>query len=128
MHPDKAGFPAGLPWNIPTGSATGDAQMKKGQDTKWIVPPGLLGEVERFERHVEAAHGDPIMIVGPSGVGKSLFLHIYRKLYEEKHGENAAERIITLNCSHFGSDPTRFRSEIFGHVCSVQQIESTNRV
>lgn len=52
------------------------------------------------------------MICGPSGVGKSLFLHIYKKICQEKHGPEC--RIETVNCSHFSGDLAR--SELFGHV------------
>ncbi len=35
------------------------------------------------------------MICGPSGVGKSLFLHIYKKICQEKHGTDCC--IETVN-------------------------------
>jgi len=55
------------------------------------------------------------MICGPSGVGKTLFLHIYKKLCREKRGDNC--RIKTVNCSHFSGDLAR--SELFGHIKSA---------
>ena len=54
----------------------------------------------------------PSMICGPSGVGKSLFLHIFKQLYREKTGSKSSP--ATVNCSHFSGDIAR--SELFGHV------------
>ncbi len=84
----------------------------KNRAKRLIVPPGLKHLIKEFEAHVDIAEDTPIMICGPSGSGKSLFLHIYKKLCQEKHGPNC--RIKTVNCSHFSGDLAR--SELFGHV------------
>jgi len=55
---------------------------------KLIVPPGLKHLIKQFEIHVEIGQEGPMMICGPSGVGKSLFLHIYKKLCQEKYGHD----------------------------------------
>jgi len=79
--------------------------------TEYIIPPGLKDCVEEFEAHFKVANHAPIIIFGPSGVGKSLFLHIYKKLCHKAKGEKC--RIITANCSHFSGELAR--SELFGH-------------
>ena len=78
----------------------------------YMVPPGLRYKIEEFEAHFAVAKGAPIMICGPSGVGKSLFLHLFEKLFREK--ERAERTVATVNCSHFAGDIAR--SELFGHV------------
>jgi len=50
-----------------------------------MVPPGLRHKTEEFEAHFAVAKGAPIIICGPSGVGKSLFLHLFKKLYRETY-------------------------------------------
>lgn len=55
---------------------------------------------------------EPILIAGATGVGKSLFLHIFEKLYQEKTEKKG--KIPRVNCSHFS--PELGRSELFGHV------------
>ncbi|MDM8539576.1 sigma 54-interacting transcriptional regulator [Desulfococcaceae bacterium HSG9] len=77
-----------------------------------IVPPGLKHLIKEFEIHVKIGEKKPMMICGPSGVGKSLFLHIYKKLCREKYGPDC--RIETVNCSHFNGELAR--SELFGHI------------
>jgi len=90
------------------------------QRKKYMVPPGLIGHVREFEDHYKASEKEPIMIIGPTGVGKSLFLHIFKKLFEEEHDdEKNTHPIVWANCSHFGgegSDPNLARSELFGHL------------
>jgi DNA-binding NtrC family response regulator len=79
--------------------------------TEYIIPPGLKDCVEEFEAHFKVANHAPIIIFGPSGVGKSLFLHIHKNLCHKAKNEKC--RIITANCSHFSGDLAR--SELFGH-------------
>jgi DNA-binding NtrC family response regulator len=81
---------------------------------KHVIPPRMVETVLRFERHYEAAKGAPVMIVGPSGVGKTMFIDIYKILYSQKDKENADKPIVTINCAHFDSDLAR--SELFGYV------------
>jgi len=44
---------------------------------KLIVPPGLQHLIKELVTYVDDGSNDPLIICGPSGVGKSLFLHIY---------------------------------------------------
>jgi len=78
---------------------------------KYVVPPGLKYKVKEFIAHYQAAQGYPIIICGPSGVGKSLFIHLFKKLYRKDNGNNAP--ILEINCAHFEGDVAR--SELFGH-------------
>lgn len=86
---------------------------------KYIVTPGLTEFFFNFLNHCRAAESAPIMIVGPTGVGKSLFLHTYKKFYENEQRlkGNANPIVGWANCAHFGgvgSDPNIARAEIFG--------------
>jgi len=87
--------------------------MIKNNDKEWIVAPGLINEVKRFENLYKIAKDLPIMICGPTGVGKSLFVHIYRKLFKEEF-RNKAKDPVRVNCAAFGKDI--ILSELFGHV------------
>lgn len=82
------------------------------QSSKYFIPQGLLFDIKSFENHFKVAKGEPILIVGQTGVGKSLFIHIFEKLYREEHKN---KRIVKANCAHFGGDPNLVRSELFGH-------------
>lgn len=82
--------------------------------SKYIIPPGLSSRVISFKSHVQVSKGGPILIVGPTGVGKSLFLNIFERLWMKK---NPNTPIVWANCAHFGgehSDPNIARSELFG--------------
>jgi transcriptional regulator with AAA-type ATPase domain len=82
--------------------------------TKYIIPPGLRSYKIMFKAHYATAKGEPILVVGATGVGKSLFLHIFEKLWKKEHPDSP---IIWANCAHFGgpkSDPNIARSELFG--------------
>lgn len=79
--------------------------------SRLIVPPGLRHKIKEFEAHYRVAEGAPIMIIGPSGTGKSMFLRVFRRLYQEETDLNGT--IVEVNCSHF--DGHLARSELFGH-------------
>ena len=83
---------------------------------KYFIPPALISEVETFEDHYKVANGEPILIIGQTGVGKSLFLHIFEALYREEHEDEKKYPIVKANCAHFGGDPNLVRSELFGHL------------
>jgi len=89
-------------------------------EKEYIVPPGLAGGVSEFEDHYRVAEGEPILINGPTGVGKTLFLHIFKRLFQEEHNQEKGSRpIVWANCAHFGgreSDPNVARVELFGSV------------
>lgn len=87
----------------------------------FIVPPGLRNVVDLFLAHLEMAKGRPIMIVGETGVGKTMFLEIAKYYFLKKNPEKKEEDIIEANCAHFGregSDSNIARAEIFG--CSKE--------
>jgi len=65
-----------------------------------------------FHALIETSQGKPILITGPTGVGKSLFIHMYCEWYKNRYGNNS--KIISVNCSHFEKELAR--SELFGHV------------
>ena len=86
---------------------------------KFIVTPGLAEDFIKFLNHCRAAEDAPIMIVGPTGVGKSLFLHTYKRFFEneQKSKGNSKPIVAWANCAHFGgvhSDPNIARAELFG--------------
>lgn len=88
--------------------------MKENNTTSkrtWIVPPGLIASVKSFENLYKLRQAIPLMIIGPSGVGKSLFVHIYEHLYKCEHGD--AKPFKRLNCSTFSKE--LITSELFGH-------------
>lgn len=86
-----------------------------------FVPPGLTNAVNLFLAHLEMAKGKPVMIVGETGVGKTMFLEIAKFYYSKKNQGAQVDRIVEANCAHFGregSDSNIARSEIFG--CSKE--------
>lgn len=84
---------------------------KKQQE---LYPFSLAYEYDNFKSHYEVANGEPILLVGASGVGKSIFLRSFRELFVESSGNEG--EILSLDCSHFvGADPALARSELFGH-------------
>jgi len=84
---------------------------------EFIVPPGLSEHIYLFEAHYETAEKMPIMVVGDTGVGKRLFLHLFEKLYKKK--EKSA-KVIYVNCANLGGgDPNMAKSELFGAVRGV---------
>lgn len=96
-----------------------DDSPQKGQ-SEWIIPPGLRRLVFQFEEHCRLSDGQPVMIVGPTGIGKTLFLEIAKDIFQEVNkvsGNTAKRKVIEANCSHFGSensDPNISRAELFG--------------
>ncbi|MGA2402511.1 MAG: sigma 54-interacting transcriptional regulator [Syntrophobacteraceae bacterium] len=96
--------------------AGGQKSSDETPQSDFVITPGLIPEVLRFEDHYIAAEGKPIMIVGPTGVGKSLFLSMAEKLQRQK---NPTGPIEWANCAHFGgqhSDPNIARAELFGAI------------
>jgi len=80
---------------------------------EFFITPKLVYQVLFFEATYKVANGKPILIIGPTGSGKSLFTHIFKKLFEKEHADRP---VITYNCSFFGGDINMIRSELFGHV------------
>ena len=82
---------------------------------EWIITPKLQRTVYEFIRlysHLKSKSElkIPIMILGDRGVGKSLFVHIYKTLYER---DNLGKTIIRLNAASLTE--TIVDSELFGH-------------
>ena len=82
----------------------------------WFVTPGLKSTVEDFKKLYERMYSKqadnkiqkPLMICGDTGVGKSMYTHIFKKLYKEQ-----SDIVMTLNCASMQSD--LIISELFGH-------------
>jgi transcriptional regulator with AAA-type ATPase domain len=87
------------------------------QPGKYIITPSLYNTVQDFLALYDISKNypvkkNPIMIIGNRGVGKSLFIHIYRKLYEKDH-HGSRERIKRLNIAAIPE--TLIESELFGY-------------
>ena len=67
------------------------------RNPKWVITPGLIAHVGEFESICRTTKDRPIMIVGPSGVGKSLFLHIFEEL--NRKVSKSKKRPVRLNCA-----------------------------
>lgn len=84
-----------------------------------IIPPGLNRTVMDFNAHYNVAGKEPILILGSTGVGKSLFLHLSIELFKKANKKKKVMRpIVEANCAHFAggaSDLNMTRSELFGH-------------
>jgi ABC-type uncharacterized transport system fused permease/ATPase subunit len=76
-----------------------DTAVEKGEKI-YIVPPELFPKVISYLAHYQVSKQGPIMIVGNTGVGKSLFLRISEKLWLEK---NKGTKVVWENCAHFGA-------------------------
>lgn len=104
---------------MPESQATQQEQTDRSK-YKFVVTLGLTGLIPLFEDHFSIAAGDPIMIVGPTGVGKTLFFDIAETLFNEESKKKSLRRpFIKTNCAHFGgqnSDPNIARTELFGSV------------
>jgi transcriptional regulator with AAA-type ATPase domain len=86
----------------------------KNLEKIYIVPPGLELKIFEFFAHLHVSGNAPILITGPTGVGKSIFIDILQKEEVEKAKEEAVTNMIIINCAHF--DPGLAESELFGHV------------
>lgn len=87
------------------------------QPRKWIVPPGLEQILQKFDTRAELIiekffqnKNQPLMIHGPTGVGKSMFteyfIHKFRNVTNNK-------TVIYLNCAAIPSE--LLESELFGY-------------
>ncbi len=94
------------------------------RDVPWIIPPGLISTVHSFISLYKTL-GDnspemkrpPLMITGDTGVGKSLFVHIYETLYREDQPQREGipeKRVVRINAAAFNEN--LILSELFGHV------------
>jgi len=82
------------------------------RNIEWFIPPILAFDIRKFVKVLIeiVATKKSLMICGPSGVGKSLYLDIYEKFYNKKHNTSKVTRknIASLN-------PNLIESELFGH-------------
>lgn len=89
----------------------------KESKKKWLITPGLIPAIQKFETLVKVSEGKPLIIMGPSGAGKSLFTHIFLKIKEQEtrdKGEEMTGKIQIVNCASFSE--ALIESELFGHV------------
>lgn len=98
--------------NIEDQSKKGSEIVNREIQIDFIVPPGLIQKMYEFHALIETSQLKPILITGPTGVGKSLFIHMYREWFKRKKNQNC--KINIVNCSHF--EKNLARSELFGHV------------
>lgn len=108
-----------------------DESIKPKQ--KYLVTPRLLKDFFEFLNHCEAAHSAPVMIIGPTGSGKSLFLHTYHKFFENKRRSKGFSKpnVVWANCAHFGgvhSDPNIARAELFGQMKGAHSSADKDKV
>ena len=90
---------------------------------KFIIPPHLCDEVKDFKAHFDAAidKNIPTIICGDTGVGKSLFLQIYKHLYKKKFPDVKDDKLHEINCAHF--EPSLAGSELFGHLGALLPVQ-----
>jgi DNA-binding NtrC family response regulator len=96
-----------------------------------LVPPGLSGAAYDFEAHWAVSDKEPVLILGETGVGKSLFLHLAKQLFRLKHKNEKELPIVEANCGHFSgkhSDLNMTRSELFGHVQGSSSLAYKDKV
>ncbi len=96
--------------------ASGKSSTKDSKP-KWIITPHLHSSVKQFFAVYKAFSSRrklPIMIIGPPGVGKSLFVDLYTTLYRESNPKLGHEDIVRLNVAAIPE--TIIESELFGHV------------
>lgn len=86
--------------------------MTKNKKQQWLITPDLFSKVLEFENLVKLSKSMPIIICGPSGVGKSLFVHIFKCIFQQK--KKTEPKIQTINCAAFTKELLLL--EIFGHV------------
>jgi len=120
-----------------------------GKKTKWIQPFTLSYYVNKFENLCqiifkeakEKQKKSPIIICGPTGVGKSMFVDKFKEMAradyeiqkkedkEKNNGKSTLKdklEIVTLNCASFSS--ALLVSEIFGHVKGAFTGALTNKI
>jgi DNA-binding NtrC family response regulator len=97
------------------GSAGQEGAYRTGENLSWLLPQWLRYAVMDFITLLNVHYGDkakspPLMIVGDRGVGKSLFLHIFKVHYRDFH---PAGKIVYLNAAAIPE--TLAESELFGY-------------
>ncbi len=80
----------------------------------WLIPPGLEETIKRFKiQCISNIKNDnrPLLIHGPTGTGKSMFVDYYAFTYTDIKGKNP--NIAYINCAALPS--TLIDSLLFGH-------------
>ena len=98
-------------------SVKGDTEHTEWSPRKWIIPPGLIPTFKRFdmrcnlmiERFKESC-GRPLIIHGPTGVGKSMFTEYFVYKFRLATGKM---KVKFLNCAAIPN--TLLESELFGY-------------
>lgn len=88
-------------------------------EKEWILLPGLRHTFDKFEVVAKdylskdvKCHDRPILLIGDSGVGKSLFTEVAKQMFIQDG--NSPELIVRVNCASFTRELAE--SEIFGHL------------
>lgn len=84
--------------------------------TKLIGCKGSLGSiVQQCKSAINYPNGGlPILLLGPTGVGKSLIANTMYEYGVEKGIFGEASRCITVNCSEYADNPEFFLTNLFG--------------
>jgi hypothetical protein len=90
-------------------------EKREEENNNWLIPPGLKKTVQDFhalfDTHYEGkTTALPLMIVGDRGVGKTLFLHLFKTRYRKNHPN---KKIVYLNAATIPE--TLAESELFGY-------------
>lgn len=85
---------------------------------KWVLPPGLLKQFEKFTELYERVFKQPrsrkvLLIHGDPGVGKTLFTDIFEKLYRRDRPRIKDNEVKRVNVSAITE--SLFLSELFGY-------------
>jgi hypothetical protein len=87
------------------------------QESKWLVTPGLSKTVKEFISFCDVLLSEeyvkPVMIRGDSGVGKSMFIQIYKNIMVRQKKINT-KNIVSVNIASLNKN--MIESELFGHV------------
>lgn len=86
--------------------------MPEQNEKKWILPPNLFKTYLEFISLYNSLHGDnvPILIIGPRGVGKTLFAKTFEKLHKRDH---KGAKTSTVNIAAIPD--TLIEAELFGY-------------
>lgn len=82
---------------------------------------GANGSLKSTVKQMKAALlypglGLPILITGPSGVGKSMLAELAYRFCVDNHIIKSDAPFLTLNCAQYASNPELLSSNLFGHV------------
>lgn len=90
-------------------------EIETKERTWWLVPPFLNGSMESFESVCDvllnSKRKTPLMIMGETGVGKTLFVKEFKKTYLQK---NPGATVVHVNIAAFPE--TLIESQLFGHL------------